>query len=210
MRVRVFPEPVIKEYLLAFSPVFCLVFAVPALTMRLLSEEHRTGTLEVLFTAPLGETVVVLSKFLAVWVFFMLVWMPWGICLIAFRVEGGQQFEYRPLLIYYLMLACTGAGFLSMGLFFSSLTRNQIVAAILTFMGMLFLTVLYWAKNTLQPQQGEASGWVPLLNHASYLDLWISSLLYAEITPKFYVFHLSAAVFWLFLTIKVLESRRWR
>jgi ABC-type transport system involved in multi-copper enzyme maturation permease subunit len=201
-------EPVITGYLLAWFPIFCVVMAIPVLTMRSLSEENRTGSIEVLLTAPVGEVPVVLSKFLASLLFYLLIWLPWGICLVALRIEGGEPFEYRPLLSFYLMLACTGAGFLSMGLFFSSLTRNQIIAAVLTFMGMLLMTVSYFAKQLIN-QGGGTSAWTPLLTHISYLDLWISSL-FGEITPKFYVFHLSAAVFWLFLTVKVLESRRWR
>ncbi len=203
-------EPIISRYLLAWFPIWCLAVAVPVLTMRLLSEEHRTGTLEVLLTAPLSETAVVLSKFMAALVFFMLIWGPWGLCLIALRVEGGQPFEYRPVLLFYIMQACTGAGFLAMGLFFSSLTRNQIVAAILTFMGMLVLTLPFFAKRVLESSGSAGASWAPLLAHASYIDLWISSLAFGQVTPKFYVFHLSGAFFWLFLTIKVLESRRWR
>jgi ABC-type transport system involved in multi-copper enzyme maturation permease subunit len=203
-----FPEPVITGYLLAWFPIFCVVMAIPVLTMRLLSEENRTGSIEVLLTAPVSEVPVVLSKFFASLLFYLLIWLPWGICLIALRLEGGEPFEYRPLLSFYLMLACTGAGFLSMGLFFSSLTRNQIIAAVLTFMGMLVMTVSYFAKQLIE-RQSPGSAWVSLLSHISYLDLWISSL-FGEITPKFYVFHLCAVVFWLFLTVKVLESRRWR
>jgi ABC-type transport system involved in multi-copper enzyme maturation permease subunit len=203
-------EPVITRYLLTMFPIICVIVTVPVLTMRLLSEEHRTGTLEVLLTAPVGEGTVVLSKFLAALVFYLLIWAPWGLCLIALRIEGGQPFEYRPLLSFYIMVACTGAAFLSMGLFFSSLTRSQIAAAILTFVGMLLLTVTYFAKELLaQTQPTAASGWVPVLTHISYLELWITSL-FGEITPKFYVFPLSATVLWLFLTTKVLESRKWR
>ena len=94
------PEPVVTEYMLSLFPVFCFMLSIPLLTMRLLSEENRTGSLEVLLTAPLDETVVVLSKLFAALVFFMLLWVPWGICLISLRVEGGQPFEYRPLLIF--------------------------------------------------------------------------------------------------------------
>jgi ABC-2 type transport system permease protein len=204
-------EPVIIRYLLAWFPVISVVVAVPLLTMRLFSEEQRSGTMEVLLTAPVGETPVVLSKFFAALFFYMLFWLPWGICLIFFRVEGGKPFEYRPLLSFYLMQMVTGAAFVSMGLFFSSLTRNQIIAAVLTFMAMIFWTFLFFARRQLeeQPGMGTASGWVTVLAHVSYLDLWISSM-QGRITPKFYIFPLSACILWLFLTVKVLEIRRWR
>lgn len=203
-------EPVISFYLVEWFPVICVIFAVPLLTMRLLAEEQRTGSLEVLLTAPVGETTVVLSKFLAALVFYMLIWIPWGLCLIALRAEGGQPFEYRPLLSFYLMLLLTGAAFTSMGLFFSSLTRNQIISAVLTFMALLLLTVAFFFKQMVQSQaEVAASGWMPVVAHISYLDLWVTSAL-GEITPKFYVFPISATIFWLFLTVKVLESRKWR
>src|SRR5256885_1271092 len=81
-------DPIIHFYFIAWWPVITTIFIVPVLTMRLLSEEQRTGTLEVLFTAPVGETVVVVSKFLASWIFFLLAWVPWGLFLVALRVEG--------------------------------------------------------------------------------------------------------------------------
>jgi ABC-type transport system involved in multi-copper enzyme maturation permease subunit len=141
----------------------------------------------------------------------MLIWVPWSLCLIALFIEGKQPFEYRPLLSFNLMLLCTGAGFLGMGLFFSSLTRNQIIAFVLTAMGMLVMTAIYFIKWGLQREaaSGAASNWIPVLTHISYIEVWVNSGL-GQITPKLYLFHISAAIFWLFATIKVLESRRWR
>jgi hypothetical protein len=207
---RSLTEPILKEYLWGVIPIFFVLFMVPVLTMRLLSEEQRTGTLEVLFTAPLGEVPVVLSKFLAVFLFYLLLWVPWGLFLIALRVGNGEPFEYRPLLTFYLMQACIGAGFLAMGLFFSSLTRNQIIAAVLTFAGMLLWLALYFIKWRLENSQSPlASAWLPILNHMSFIDLWFRST-DGVVLPQNLIFHLSAAVFWLFLTVKVLESRKWR
>jgi ABC-type transport system involved in multi-copper enzyme maturation permease subunit len=204
------PEPVIARYLVDWSPVWCVVFGVPVLTMRLLSEEQRTGTLEVLLTAPVSETGVVLSKFFAVLTFYLLTWIPWGICLIALRIGAGQPFEYRPLLSFYLMVFCTGAGFLAMGLFFSSLTRSQVISAVLTCVCLLVLTRTYFFEASMQRDTGAGTNTLlPILQHISFLNLWIMSGL-SEVSPKFFLFPISMAVFWLFLTVKVLESRRWR
>jgi ABC-2 type transport system permease protein len=202
------PEPIVSFYLISIIPVFCLILAIPLLTMRLLSEENRTGSLEVLLTAPLDETVVVLSKLFAALAFFMLLWLPLGLCLVSLRVEGGEPFEYRPLLIFYMMLAFLGANLLSMGLFFSSLTRNQIIAAVMTVAGMLFFLAVFFI-GMRQNNSLAGTALVPIMNHVSYIDLWISSLS-GEITPKYYLYQLSATIFWTFLTVKVLESRRWR
>ena len=148
---------------------------------------------------------VVLSKFVAALVFYMVMWLPWALFLIGLRVAGGQAFDYRPLISFFVALLVTGANFLSMGLFFSSLSRNQIVAAVLCFMGMSLLVAAFFAKLLISP----SSPWVPVLNYVSFIDLWFESLK-GRLAPRFVLFHLSATVFWLFLTVKVLESRKWK
>jgi ABC-type transport system involved in multi-copper enzyme maturation permease subunit len=204
-------EPIVAYYLWSFIPVVILVLlGIPVLTMRLLSEEQRTGTLEVLLTVPLSETSIVISKFLAVFILYLVLWLPWGLFLIALRVEGGQPFEYRPLLSFLMALASTGAGFLAMGLFFSSLTRNQIISAVLTALGILFFTLPGLMGDAMRQGASADSVWNTVLTHISYVDYWHSSLREGLLSPKFALFHLSAAVFWLFLTVKVLESRKWR
>jgi ABC-type transport system involved in multi-copper enzyme maturation permease subunit len=197
-------EPVVRFYIIDWFPVMCVTFVVPALTMRLLSEERRSGTLEVLLTAPLGETAVVLSKFLAALILFLMVWLPWGLFLLALRIQGGQSFDYYPLLSFFIALAATGAGFLSMGLFFSSLTRNQIIAFILTAVGMLVLLLVFFLKRSLTPDSAGHT----VLTYISYIDLWIDSL-DGNLSPRYLMFHISAAIFWLFVTVKVMEARRW-
>jgi ABC-type Na+ efflux pump permease subunit len=174
--------------------------------MRLLSEEQRVGTLEVLLTAPVNEWTVVLSKFFAALIFYLLAWLPWGVFLVALRVFSGEAFDYRPLLSFAITFTCTGAGFVAAGLFCSSMTRNQIIAAVFTFVIMLAHTgthlIRYFARIP------ETSGWMEVLTYVSYLDLWLLSL-QGLMAPRFLVFHLSLAVFFLFLSVKVLEARKW-
>jgi ABC-type transport system involved in multi-copper enzyme maturation permease subunit len=198
-------EPIVQYYIVHFIPVVSVAFVVPVITMRLLSEEKRTGTLEVLLTSPVSETTTVLSKFLAALIFFMVIWIPWGLFLVALRVEGGQPFDYRPLISFFIALLFSGAGFLSMGLFFSSLTRNQIASAVLTLMGMLILIGVYFVKFSVV----QSNPWSAVLTHASYIDLWLNSL-QGKLAARALLFHLSATIFWLFLTVKVLESRKWK
>jgi ABC-type transport system involved in multi-copper enzyme maturation permease subunit len=198
-------EPIVREYIVALVPVMCVVFVVPVLTMRLLSEERRTGTIEVMLTAPVDEVVVVIGKFIAALVFFLVLWVPWGLFLISLRVEGGQPFDFLPLLSFYVSLVASGAGFVGMGLFFSSLTRNQIVSAVLTFMGMMFLLCFF----LLRQMTAIGPDWSAFFKELSFVDLWIQStsgMLYV----RDLVLWLSLAVFWLFLTVKVLESRKWK
>jgi ABC-type transport system involved in multi-copper enzyme maturation permease subunit len=197
-------EPIVREYIVALFPVMCVVFVVPVLTMRLLAEERRTGTIEVMLTAPVDEVVVVISKFIAALVFYLTLWVPWGLFLVALRVEGGQPFDYLPLLSFYVTLVCSGAAFVAMGLFFSSLTRNQIIAAVLSFMGMMFLLGFFLLR-----QMNLGPNWTTVFRQLSFVDLWIQStsgMLYV----RDLVLWLSMAVFWLFLTVKVLEARKWK
>lgn len=196
-------EPIVAHFFQLFPP-FVVLFLVPAITMRLLAEEKRTGTYELLMCAPVKESTVVLSKFIAALAFFLMLWAIWALYLVALRVEGGKEFDYRPLIGFYFALTITGAGFISMGLFFSSLSRNQVIAAVLTFMGMLVLFVFRGLAN----MQDVAPMWRGVYRHVSFADLWDAALI-GQIHVRAIVLQGSFAFFWLYLTTKVLEARRW-
>jgi len=194
-------EPIVARYPLDFIPVISLIFVPAVLTMRLLSEEKRSGTLEVLLTAPVSEASVVLSKFFASLIFFLISLVPWGIYLVALRVVGREAFDYRPMLAFFIALGLTGAGFLAIGLFFSSITKNQIIAAVLAFAVIMALTAVFWLADLPAP-------WNDILTYISHLDLWIDAV-QGQFAPRMLVFHLSVAIFFLYLTTKVLEARKW-
>lgn len=202
-------EPLVRRYLQEFIPLIANILLIPLLTMRLLSEEKRTGTMEVLLVAPVTEWQIVLSKFFAVWVFNLMVWSLWAVFPLALRFIGGEPFDYRPLLSYYVGLACTSAGFLSMGLFFSSITRNQVVAGLITGVVMLFfllIVIFYWIfldTPSTPPAWREALGYVSYYHH-------LEEFVQGRVHLRFVLFHLSLTAFWLFLTVKVLEARKWR
>jgi ABC-type transport system involved in multi-copper enzyme maturation permease subunit len=198
-------EPIVQNYLIALFPVFTVVVVVPLLTMRLLSEEQRSGTLEVLLTAPVDESVIVLSKFLAALITYLVMWLPFGLYLLTIPLAGGNPFDYRPLLSFVFAMIASGAAFVSMGLFFSSLTKNQVASGVLTFGGMLLLTYFYFGAH----QASEGTAWRTVLMHISYIDLWANTL-EGKITPRFLLFPVSMTIMFLFLTVKVLESRKWR
>ena len=197
------PEPIVKFYP-SFDIVsaFLVVLVVPALTMRLFSEEQRTGTLEVLLTAPVSDGAVVLSKFTACWLFFMACWVPGGLYLIALRA-GGATFDYRPLLTFYIALGSSAAALVAIGLFFSSVTRNQVVSAVLTG-SVTFLIVLSVLSNFEQLPGGVKA----VMMKFDVLRLWRESL-GGQLPVRTVAFQLSVAAFFLFLTAKVLEVRKW-
>jgi hypothetical protein len=197
-------EPIVHGYFYSLFPVIVVIFVPSVLTMRLLSEEQRTGTMEVLLTAPVDETVVVFSKFIAALLMFLIVWTPFWLYLLAIPLMGGTAFDYRPLLGFVVTLTVTGAGFIGMGLFFSSVTKNQIAAGVLTLAGMLVLTAPHLVQGVFRdPTVGK------VLFHVSYIDLWWETLR-GKIVPQYLLFYLSLASLSLFLTVKVLESRKWR
>jgi ABC-2 type transport system permease protein len=197
-------EPIVTNYLGDLFSVLTVTFIVPALTMRLVSEERRTGTYEVLMSAPVGEVPVVLSKLVGSLIFFMLTWGVWAVFLLALRADQEQGFEYRPLLSYYLAVAASGLSFLAMGLFFSCVTRSQIVAAVLTFAGMLFWLFVFFAARLIPP----GSEWRAISSHLAYVNLWWDAL-GGRLHLRDVMIQLSVAAFWTFLAVKVLEARRW-
>ena len=197
-------EPIVRNYIISFIPAVAWIFIVPVVTMRLLSEEKRSGTLEVLLTAPVNESTIVVSKFFASLFFYLMGLSSWGLFLISLRVYGQEEFDFRPILSFFITLVCTGAGFMSFGLFFSSLTRNQIIAAVLTFVVMIGFTIAFFVRFYFR----FGPGWEEIFNFISYLDLWMSSL-EGMFAPRYLLFHVSLAVFFLYLTTKVLEARKW-
>jgi ABC-type transport system involved in multi-copper enzyme maturation permease subunit len=198
-------EPIVQRYLIDWFPVILVTFLVPVITMRLLSEEQRTGTLEVLMTAPVEETSVVLGKFLAALLIFLVLWAPFGLYLLAIPLAGGKPFDYRPLLSFLIGVTVSGAGFVSMGLFFSSLTRNQVASGVLTFAGMLLLLLVFFGPRLVEA----TSFWAKVFPHLSYVRLW-NNTAQGKLVPQDLLFFLSMTILFLFLTVKVLESRKWR
>ncbi len=200
------PEPIVLRYVVSIISVFVQMFVIPIITMRLFSEENRTGSLEVLLTAPVNETSVVVGKFLAAWIFYLLLWAPWWLFLVSLRYVGGAEFEYRPVLSFTLALAASSAGLIAMGVFFSSLTKNQIIAAVFTFVGLVAHLALFFVREF----SGTASGaTAEMAISVNFINLWIDSL-QGIVAPRILAIHVAIAIFFLFATVKVLEARKWK
>ncbi len=200
------PEPIVALYF-NLLPAILLLLLVPAVTMRLVAEEKRTGSLEVLLTAPVNEWPVILSKFLATWMFFLLLWLPSGLFLVALRLEVPTPFDYKPLLSFYLCLAAQGLAFVGMGLFFSTVTKNQVIAAVLTFVGMFFFLLCYLVKES-QLTLGMPQSIRDALGRLSFFHMWQESL-EGRLPLRDCLLFASLGVFGLFLSVKVLETRKW-
>lgn len=191
---------------MVFSPLFhnmvlILILLTPLLTMRLLAEEKRNGTDELLYTSPLTVGQIVLGKYLASLIMLaVMLGLTAGLSLFAFAFGNP---ELAPWLTGYLGLFLLGAAALAVGLFFSALTENQIVAAILTFLTLLLFLVLNWLS---QIGSGAWQGVVGYLSFSQHFEDMAKGIL----DLKDAVYFLSLSVFGLFLAHSALQSRRWR
>src|SRR5437899_398113 len=125
------------------SMVFFLVFAIPILSMGLMSQEWATGTIETLMTAPVEETDVIIGKFLGSLGFFLVLLAPTLIYVLMLMIYS-QSFDFGPIFSGYLGIVLVGALFIAIGLFCSSLTRSQVVAAVSAAAILCLVTMVPW------------------------------------------------------------------
>jgi len=179
-----------------------LLFIGPVLTMRLLSEELRSGSIEVLMTAPVTEAEVVVGKYLAALTFYLFLWLP--TLVYAGLIAWQSEVDWGPVMAGYLGILGIGALFLAVGLFASALSKSQLVAAIITF-AMLILLFSFGLLETLL--QGETAKAV-----FGYLNLWnhMDEFARGVVDSRRLIYYLSATLFFLFLTTRALEARKWR
>ena len=200
-------------YVFCLSTNFMIVLVPPILTMRCFAEERRTGSLEVLMTAPVRDHEVVLGKWLAALLFFTILWLP--SLLVLWVLTGGSFLGtglfVGPVLSGYLGLFLLGSLFLAVGCFTSSYTDNLLLAALSS---LLFNTALLAGPQLLAPlvqRFAEDYPWVRTLadqlNVLSHLQHWFTRGL---VDTSQIVFYVAGTLFFLFLTYKSLESRRWR
>ncbi len=189
-------------------------FIFPLITMRLFAEEQKLGTMESLLTAPVRTWQVLLAKYFASVVFYIVLWLPvllyFGV--LNYVMRGKVEIPAGALQGSYLMILFSGFFHLAMGCLASSLTRNQIIAAVLSF-GMMLLHFL--AGSSLQYSTGQTVNVVlqdklrTLVSHVvleRHMDYFTSGL----IDSRPLVYYVSGAILLLFLTHQVLEYRRWK
>jgi len=177
------------------------LFVIPMITMRLFAEEKRTGTIELLMTSPVRDAEIVLGKWLAAWTFYACV-LAFSALDLAFLFMYGQP-DWKPILVAYLGLLLQGGCLLAFGTFISSLTRNQIIAAGGTFAACLLLWVFEWVTAY------ETSSWARVVSYLSVLTHF-EPFAKGLLDSKDVVFYVSAIFLGLFLTVRSMESLRWR
>ena len=178
-----------------------MLLMLPMLTMKLLADEKKSGTMELLLTYPVRDSEVVLGKFFA--------------CLTVFTVMLLSTVTYPALLIYlgdpeilpmitgYIGLFLMGGAFISLGIFTSSITENQIIAASLS-VGILFLFwMMSYSIMFVSPDIGQVISYLAINEH-------LESLAKGVVDTEDFIYYLSFTALFLFLSLRSLESNRWR
>jgi ABC-2 type transport system permease protein len=177
------------------------MLVLPLVTMRLLAEEKKLGTIELLWTYPVRDGEIVLGKFLAAWVFFLAMLAPTAIGPLVFY--HYQPFDVAPVLAGYFGMLLLGSAFIACGLFVSSLTENQVVSAMVTY-GIL---VLFWFITWNEEAGMQAV--MRLLLGVSLFDRFFNFTRGVIDTKDVAFFTMFIGLF-LFLTWQSLATRTWR
>ncbi|MGH7152104.1 MAG: ABC transporter permease subunit [Planctomycetota bacterium] len=189
----------------AFYLYWFIALFVPALlTMRLIAEEKRSGTIEMLMTAPVTDLSVVLGKYTAVLLYYASMWAPTLLYFALVRLLGGEP-DFGLLLSSFLGTLLVGALFLSIGLFASACTSNQVLAAASGI--VLNLVFFFLPLGTYIVAKSETK---QFLERYSVMSIVQSGFLTGVVDTAHVVYFLSLAGFFLFLTVRVVEARKWK
>jgi ABC-2 type transport system permease protein len=178
-----------------------LLFVIPMITMRLIAEEKRNGTIELLLTSPIKDMEIILGKWLAAVLLYACM-IGMSVLNVAMLFIWGKP-DVKPVLVAYLGLLLEGGCLLALGIFISALTKNQIVAAGATFFFSLVLYLLNYYTEFLTGVFWQGLNYVSIYTHTENFNKGV-------IDSKDVIFYLSMTFFFLFLTSRSMESLRWR
>jgi ABC-2 type transport system permease protein len=187
---------------------FAFVLIFPLITMRLFAEEFKLGTIEPLMTAPVRDLQVVLAKFFGAVVFYITLWIPTSLYFVIFQ-KITHESPVNSLGAFwgsYLMLLLLGMFYISVGCLASVLTKNQIVAAIISFCAitlLFFLGLIQFILLDVSSGMRDALGYFSAIEHMGTYSRGI-------VDTRPIVFYLSMTAFVLTLTYQVFQSRKWR
>lgn len=203
-------EPVTQplvELFFGTSYVF-LILVSPLTTMRSFSLEKSSGTFETLMTAPVSDVQVVLAKFAGTLAMFLVAWTPWLACLFALRhyVHEPGAADAAKLGTSLLGIFLLGLMYTSAGCFASALTRSQMSAAMIAYAIGISLYLLSFVADALPPQ----IGWpAQVFNHLNMRE-HMKDFARGVIDTRAISYYLSTTFLFLYFTLKVVETRRWR
>jgi ABC-2 type transport system permease protein len=178
-----------------------ILFLMPMVTMRTYAEEKRSGTIELLLTSPLTDFQIIMGKFLGAFALYAVMLAVTLLHVGVLFIYGNP--EWKPIVTAYIGLLLMGGCFISVGLLISSLTKNQIVAGMVTFGVFLMLWVITWIGSFSGPTVDKLTQYLSIIEH--YDDFGKGVLDTAHV-----IYYLSFIAFGLFLTAKSVDSERWR
>ena len=188
------------RYSLAYTQ-FILSILTPVITMRLLAEENKTGTIEPLMTAPITDFEVVFGKFLAAWALYNIMVVPTAFYIIFLAWVGNP--DYGAITASYVGLILMGGLFVSIGLLISAVTKNQIVAAVIGIVALLILLVIGLASA------GNEGWFYHTLRYIGTYDHW-ETFTKGIIDTRDVIYYVSFTALLIFIAVRIVESRRWR
>ncbi len=209
-RIRQMPYDAPVTELFYQTTYFWLIvlLSAPVITMRSFAAEKATGTYEALMTTPVGDWQVVLAKYAGALAFYLLTWLPFVGVLFSLRQITGEAALFEPVIVAvtFLGIALVGSLFMALGCFASSLTRSDIIAAMVSFLFGIGLWMLGYRPEV----SGVVPAWaVPALEHMS-MTRHMEDFSRGLVVGRHVVFYVSATVLFLFLTHRVVQSRRWK
>lgn len=178
-----------------------ILFVLPIITMRTYSEEKRSGTIELLLTSPVTDWEIIMGKFLGAMGLYGAMLLA-TVMHMAILFAYGQP-EWRPLIAGYIGLLLIGGSFISMGLFISSLTKNQIVAGVGTFSAGMMFWVINWMGDSASPTTAAVLSYLSITEH-------FDDFAKGVIDTKHVIYYLSFIAFGLFLTSRSVDTERWK
>jgi ABC-2 type transport system permease protein len=186
--------------LLGFAGTIAL-FLIPMITMRLIAEEKRNGTIELLLTSPIKDSEIILGKWLGAVLLYTCT-LGMSMLNIAMLFIWGKP-DWKPVLVAYLGLLLQGGCLLALGTLISTMTKNQIVAGGVTFFASLLLWLLSWFTAFDSGPFAQVINYLSIVTHMENFSKGV-------IDSKDIIFYLSFIFFSLFLTQRSMESLRWR
>ena len=180
-----------------------ILFITPILTMGVYAEERKRGTMELLMTSPVTDFQIVLGKFLASLTLFVIMLLPTASYVVFMYFRSDPMPPWRILLAGYLGVLLLGGALLSLGSFVSSLTENQLIAAVLTFAVFLLIWVLDFGARGSESSFGQVLQYLSVIRHYDDFTRGV-------IDTSALVYYASFVGLCLFLTVRSLDSMRWR
>lgn len=183
-----------------------MVVLAPVLTMRLFAEERRSGTMEILMTAPVTDTEVTLGKYLAALIVYIVMLIPTLAYVVVLQWVADRPLDLGPVFGTYLGAILLGMLFLAMGTFASSLTRNQVIAAVVGVLLTLTMLAAVFLQGLFKPESvgSQVLGYFSVLRHLQ------ADFGRGLVDTRRLIFYLSGTAFFLFFTVRMVEARKWR